>query len=313
MRSAAVVCRGVGSIDIRVCTDIGRCVRYPRTHRGISNVFDDASVKRCIPHDVERVGPMKERDVECEMLVIGTGASGMAVAVTVASQGLKVLVVEKEAGATAAPRRAQAAGCGSLAPGRRPSRAFTRSRVRPARTCSTKPPRTSMPPALTHSSRTVRRHPVSTRQTSVQVRHARSSRIIMPKRLAACRVDAGCCWSFHGRDPRRASSNSLPRCPKSASVFGTGPPWSARIWHSTRVFRPPGVLHIYVTKRLGRHMLDVLRHGRGMTLTNGNALAGRQQYGTERATGYNIAPGAITGFARCSLSLYWPGYASRRE
>ena len=42
------------------------------------------------------VGPMKERDVECDVLVIGTGASGMAAAVTAASQGLKVLVVEKE-------------------------------------------------------------------------------------------------------------------------------------------------------------------------------------------------------------------------
>ena len=32
---------------------------------------------------------------------------------------------------------------------------------------------------------------------------------------------------------------------------------------------------MYVAKRLDRHLLDVLRHGRGMTLTNGNALAGR--------------------------------------
>jgi succinate dehydrogenase/fumarate reductase flavoprotein subunit len=31
----------------------------------------------------------------------------------------------------------------------------------------------------------------------------------------------------------------------------------------------------YVAKRLSRHALDVLRYGRGMTLTNGNALAGR--------------------------------------
>src|SRR3954471_21949230 len=31
----------------------------------------------------------------------------------------------------------------------------------------------------------------------------------------------------------------------------------------------------YVAKRLSKHALDVLRHGRGMTLTNGNALAGR--------------------------------------
>src|SRR5580765_2058484 len=40
---------------------------------------------------------MEERNFECDVLVIGTGASGMAAAVTAASQGLKVLVVEKEA------------------------------------------------------------------------------------------------------------------------------------------------------------------------------------------------------------------------
>jgi len=31
----------------------------------------------------------------------------------------------------------------------------------------------------------------------------------------------------------------------------------------------------YVAKRLSRHLMDVMRYGRGMTLTNGNALAGR--------------------------------------
>ena len=40
---------------------------------------------------------MEERNFECDVLVIGTGASGMATAVTAASQGLKVLVVDKEA------------------------------------------------------------------------------------------------------------------------------------------------------------------------------------------------------------------------
>ena len=37
-----------------------------------------------------------EETFECDVLVIGTGASGMSTAVTAASQGLKVLVVEKE-------------------------------------------------------------------------------------------------------------------------------------------------------------------------------------------------------------------------
>ena len=32
---------------------------------------------------------------------------------------------------------------------------------------------------------------------------------------------------------------------------------------------------IYVAKRLSKHAIDVMRHGRGMMLTNGNALAGR--------------------------------------
>src|SRR5262249_9595615 len=32
---------------------------------------------------------------------------------------------------------------------------------------------------------------------------------------------------------------------------------------------------VYVAKRLSKHFLEILRYGRGMLLTNGNALAGR--------------------------------------
>src|SRR6185436_17716310 len=39
---------------------------------------------------------MEELNFEYDVLVVGTGASGMAAAVTAAAQGLKVLVVEKE-------------------------------------------------------------------------------------------------------------------------------------------------------------------------------------------------------------------------
>ena len=40
---------------------------------------------------------MAQAEISVDVLVVGTGASGMATAVTAASQGLKVLVVEKEA------------------------------------------------------------------------------------------------------------------------------------------------------------------------------------------------------------------------
>ena len=37
-----------------------------------------------------------ERTLDCDVLVVGSGASGMAAAVTAASHGLKVIVAEKE-------------------------------------------------------------------------------------------------------------------------------------------------------------------------------------------------------------------------
>ena len=37
---------------------------------------------------------MEQNTWECDVFVVGSGASGMATAVTAASQGLKVLVVE---------------------------------------------------------------------------------------------------------------------------------------------------------------------------------------------------------------------------
>lgn len=46
------------------------------------------------------------------------------------------------------------------------------------------------------------------------------------------------------------------------------------LWHFLRAFKSLESFW-YVTKRFGGHLLDVIRHGRGMTLTNGNALAGR--------------------------------------
>jgi succinate dehydrogenase/fumarate reductase flavoprotein subunit len=78
---------------------------------------------------------------------------------------------------------------------------------------------------------------------------------------------------FDGRElgPRiRHLAPALPELTVFGMMLGSG----KEIWHFMRAFRSLESF-LYVTKRLSRHMLDVIGHGRGMTLTNGNALAGR--------------------------------------
>ena len=58
---------------------------------------------------------------------------------------------------------------------------------------------------------------------------------------------------------------------------------------------------IYVAKRLSKHFVEVLRHGRGMLLTNGNALAGRltkSAFDYARAKGVEHKMGGITPLRR---------------
>ena len=62
----------------------------------------------------------------------------------------------------------------------------------------------------------------------------------------------------------------LPELTVFGMMLGSGP----EIRHFMRVFKSLASF-LFVTKRLSRHFLDVIVHGRGMTLTNGNALAGR--------------------------------------
>ncbi|MEZ5727193.1 MAG: FAD-binding protein [Burkholderiaceae bacterium] len=62
----------------------------------------------------------------------------------------------------------------------------------------------------------------------------------------------------------------LPELTVFGMMLGSG----KDIVHFMRAFKSVESF-VYVVKRLSRHFLDVLRHGRGMTLTNGNALAGR--------------------------------------
>lgn len=76
-----------------------------------------------------------------------------------------------------------------------------------------------------------------------------------------------------GRELGHRIKDLQPALPE-LTVFGMMLGSGVDIKHFMRAFKSP-VSFLYVVRRLGRHLLDVLRHGRGMTLTNGNALAGR--------------------------------------
>ncbi|MBI1394671.1 MAG: FAD-dependent oxidoreductase [Betaproteobacteria bacterium] len=217
---------------------------------------------------------MDERDFQCDVLVVGTGASGMSAAITAASRGLKVLVVEKERmfGGTTAR-----SGGWLWIPGTR--LATEQGITEPpgaARTYLQHETTTHFDPARVDAF--IENGPKAidffTRNTCVQFDmppvfpdyHAEAPGGMQGGRSMVTRP-------FDGRELGPRVKKLAPPLPE-LTVFGMMLGSGKEIWHFMRAFRSLESF-LYVTKRLSRHMLDVLRHGRGMTLTNGNALAGR--------------------------------------
>jgi succinate dehydrogenase/fumarate reductase flavoprotein subunit len=217
---------------------------------------------------------MDEQEFECDVLVVGTGASGMSAAVTAASQGLKVLVVEKESkyGGTTAR-----SGGWLWIPG---TRLATEQGIHEpagaARTYMQHEATTHFDPArvdafLANGPKAV---DFFTRNTAVQFDmppvfpdyHAEAPGGQQGGRSMVARP-------FDGRELGPRLKDLAPPLPE-LTVFGMMLGSGKEIWHFMRAFRSLESF-AYVTKRLTMHFLDVLKHGRGMTLTNGNALAGR--------------------------------------
>ena len=217
---------------------------------------------------------MEQETFDCDVLVVGTGASGMSTAVTAASQGLKVLVVEKEPrfGGTTAR-----SGGWLWIPG---TRLATEQGIHE--------PAGAAREYLKHEATThfdaarvdafLENGPKAvdffTRKTACSSTCRPCFPTTTPRPSAASR--AGARWS---RGPSTAASSGkrikhlAPPLPE-LTVFGMMLGSGKEIKHFMRAFRSVESF-VYVTKRLSLHVLDVLRHGRGMTLTNGNALAGR--------------------------------------
>ena len=217
---------------------------------------------------------MAQEEITVDVLIVGTGASGMATAVTAAAQGLDVLVVEKEPrfGGTTAR-----SGGWLWIPG---TRLATEQGI--------KEPPGAAKAYLKHETTThfnekrvdvfLENGPKAidffTKNTCVQF----DMPPIFPDYHAE--IPGGqpggrsmVTRPFDGRELGvrvKQLAPPLPELTVFGMMLGSGP----EIRHFMRAFRSL-TSFIYVTKRLTKHFLDVLKHGRGMTLTNGNALAGR--------------------------------------
>lgn len=217
---------------------------------------------------------MTQDSISVDVLVVGTGASGMATAITAASQGLKVLVVEKEArfGGTTArsggwlwipgTRLAKEQGIHEPAGA---ARAYLQHEA------TTHFDAARVDAFLEYGPKAI---DFFTQNTCVQFDmpavfpdyHAEATGGQPGGRSMVTRP-------FDGRElgPRiKHLAPPLPELTVFGMMLGSGP----EIKHFMRAFKSP-TSFAYVTRRLSKHAMDVIGNGRGMTLTNGNALAGR--------------------------------------
>ena len=216
----------------------------------------------------------QSHDAEFDVLVIGTGASGMATAVTAASQGLKVLVVEKGAlyGGTTArsggwlwvpgTHLATEQGIHEM-PGA--AKAYLKDQG------GTHYDEARVDAFLANGPKAIE---FFTSKTCLQFDmppvfpdyHAEAPGGTAGGRSMVTRP-------FDARQLGDKVKTLAPPVPE-LTVFGMMLGSGKELWHFLRAFKSVESF-LYVAKRFGLHFFDVLRHGRGMTLTNGNALAGR--------------------------------------
>lgn len=215
---------------------------------------------------------MSTRD--CDLIVVGSGASGLAAAVTAASLGLSVIVVEKDShvGGTSAwsggwmwiPRNELAVAAGIVEDISEP-REYLRHELGEA-----------FNPAL------------------VEMFLEQGPRMVsfLRRETAVDFIPGNVIPDFHGKTPHAAlGGRSICAAPFDArqlgaavkrlrrpldliSPFGMGIASGADLQAFLDASsKPKSALH--VMKRFARHFRDLLFHGRGMHLVNGNALAAR--------------------------------------
>ncbi|MBN9011457.1 MAG: FAD-dependent oxidoreductase [Rhizobiales bacterium] len=219
-------------------------------------------------------GTLGANTYDCDVLVVGSGAAGMSAAVTAAHRGLKVLIVEKEQrfGGTTAR-----SGGWLWIPGTSLARAWGINEAPDA-------------------ARTYLRHEAGNNFDAARVDAFLSAgpeavdffttqtalRFDMPLTFPDYHAEAPggtqggrsmVTRPFDGRelgDYIKHLGAPLPELTVFGMMLGSG----KEIIHFMRATKSL-TSAFYVAKRLSKHFRDVMKHGRGMTLTNGNALAGR--------------------------------------
>jgi succinate dehydrogenase/fumarate reductase flavoprotein subunit len=213
-----------------------------------------------------------QSDVYCDLLVIGSGAGGLATAVTAAHLGLKVLVVEKEAqfGGTTAwsggwmwiPRNPLATAAGIVEDAALP-RSYLQHELGARFDAQRADAYLDVGPRMVEFFKT---------HTALQF------------------IDGNGMPDFHGRtadaakggrsvcaapfDARRLGDKLAllkPPLPET-TLWGMGIASGAELRHFLNAMRKPASFW-FVTKQVLRYARDRLLHGRGMRLVNGNALA----------------------------------------
>jgi succinate dehydrogenase/fumarate reductase flavoprotein subunit len=211
---------------------------------------------------------------ECDALVVGSGAAGMSAAITAAHGGLKVLIAEKQStfGGTTArsggwlwiPGTSLARGWG-IVEGADQARTYLRHEAGNAFDAARVDAFLSKGPEAVD---------FFTAHTALQFDmplvfpdyHAEAPGGAQGGRSMVTRPFDGRALGPHIKN----LGAPLPELTVFGMMLGSG----KEIIHFMRATKSL-TSALYVAKRLSRHLLDVIRHGRGMTLTNGNALAGR--------------------------------------
>ena len=227
-----------------------------------------------IPKEARPRGKHTPDTYECDALVVGSGCAGMSAAVTAGHHGLNVLIVEKEPrfGGTTAR-----SGGWLWIPGTSLARAWgIQESPDQARTYLRHEAGNSFDAARVDAFLTAGPEAVDFFTSKTALRfdmpltfpdyHAEAPGGTQGGRSMVTRP-------FDGRELGPLIKDiglPLPELTVFGMMLGSG----KEIIHFMRATKSL-TSAVYVAKRLSKHFMDVMQHGRGMTLTNGNALAGR--------------------------------------